>query len=185
MSTKLPALAKETLVEQFNKTYTRSTCDAREAAPLMVRAMNGQRVCGILLKELLGKENISENDLRAWLRDNPGQLVEEETDWLMNTVRIANKLEGQLELFSQAPGPVVQMTLQCAGLLPAEATRELAQTSHELTPSVQSWKYATDLRVKFEGMIKSASQWDETTRAAVKDNIEKTIKFLAELEEKL
>lgn len=185
MSTKLPALTKETLVQQFNKAHSYFIEAATAAAPQMVKAINQNRVMGILLKELLGRENITENCLREWIRLNPNQLAEQEICWLMNFVRVSNKMQGELQLFADAPREVVQMTLQCAGLLPAEAARELAQTSHELTPSVQSWKYATDLRVKFEGMLKNAPQWDDVTRQAVKENIEKTIKFLAEIESKI
>lgn len=189
MTNQLAIRANTALIKDFNKSHKRFMSAATAAAPKMVKAINENRVMGILLKELLGRENITENCLREWLRDNqagPGpHLAETEIAWLMNFVRISNKMQGELALFGDAPREVVQMTLQCAGLLPAECGREGLQASHELTPSVQSWKVFTDFKVKFEGMLKTLPDWDAGQRAAVRQNIEKTRRFLVELESKL
>jgi hypothetical protein len=151
----------------------------------MVTAINRARHMGILLKELLGRENVTENCVREWLRQNPGKLAEQQTPWLMNFVRVSNKVQGELKLFADAPREVVQMTMQCAGLLPPTAEREGAQASHELTPSVQAWKLTTDLKVKIETMMKSAPQWDSETRADVVANMEKTRQLMADCIKKL
>ena len=185
MSEKPSIPVKTALVSQFNEAHGVFMAAATAAAPNIVKAVNGMRTMGILIKELLGRENITENCLREWLRENPAALAEKEVAWLMNYVRTANKLQqGELGLFADASG-FVQITMQCAGLLPPDAQRQIAQSSHELTPSVQSWKFYTDFKVRFEGMIKAAPQWDAEQRAAVKENIEKTRAFLCELEGKL
>jgi hypothetical protein len=185
MSNKITIPAKTALIKQFNKAHGRFLKAATAAAPKMVKAINENRVMGIMLKELLGRENITENCLREWLRVNPNQLAETEVAWLMNFVRVSNKMQGELKLFADAPREVVQMTLQCAGLLPAEAGRDGLQNSHELTPSVASWKYATDIRLKFESIFKNFNEWDAETRQSVRQNIHKTKTFLDELESKL
>jgi hypothetical protein len=66
-----------------------------------------------------------------------------------------------------------------------EAAREAAQNSHELTPAVASWKLCVDLKVKFDAMFKSAPQWDDETRAAVRGNIHKLRAFLDAIERQI
>jgi len=63
--------------------------------------------------------------------------------------------------------------------------RQAKQTSHELTPSVQSWKHFTKTRLKFESMLKTAPKWDDETRAAVVKILQKASKFFAESAGKL
>ncbi len=63
--------------------------------------------------------------------------------------------------------------------------RKTAQKGRDLTPSVQSWKYSTDFKVRFEGMLKTAAQWDDEQRAAVRENIERLQQFLAREKQKL
>ena len=185
MSHKPPTLTKDALIEQFNAIYPKANSDSRAAAPLIVSAINGQRACGILIKELMGRENVNESCLREWIQANRGRLCEEEVAWLMNAVRVSNKLENQLELFGDAPISVLQMTLQCAGLLPPDAERDGIQTSHQLAPAAQAWKYFMDVRVKFDAMVKTSAEWDVSAKEEVKSSIDKTIKFLEELGEKL
>ena len=185
MSDKPSTIVKAALVDQFNTAHAEFVAATAAAAPNIVTAVNRMRTMGILVKELVGRENITENCLRDWLRDNPGAIVETQVEWLMNYVRTANKLQqGELALFADASG-FVQITMQCAGLLPPDAYRELAQTSHELTPSVQSWKYFIDFKVHFEGMLKTVSTWDDDQRIAVRENIVKTRVYLMELEARL
>jgi hypothetical protein len=185
MSTALPIDVKDSLVKRFNKEHAKFIAAASSAAPAMVEAINTGRELGILLKELLGRENITENCLAGWLQDNPGALAETHSGWLMNYVRISNKLQGELKLFADAPREVVQMSLQCAGLLPPEAGRDGAQQRHEIAPVSVAWKCLTDLRLKFEGLAKSATNWDEETRSCVIRDIGKTRDYLQELEQQL
>lgn len=188
MSNKLAIHVKKAWVKVFNRDHRQFMKAAEKSAAEAIKAVNKSRVLGITLKELLQRESVTENCLSELLRTLQAdglELAETEIAWLMNFVRISNKLQGELNLFGEAPMDVRQMAFQCAGLLPADCAREGIQTSHELTPSVQSWKYFTDFKVRCEGMLKTLPDWDAHQRAAVRSNIDKTRKFLDELERKL
>jgi hypothetical protein len=185
MSDKPSVTVKAALIRQFNEAHRIFMDASNSSARDMVRSVNYTRTMGFLIKELLGRENVTENCLREWLRDNSGALAETEVAWLMNYVRISNKMQNQPKQLNDIPNSVMQMTFQCSGIIEIPGARELAQTSHELTPSVQSWKFYTDFKIRFEGMIKAAPTWNEEQREAVRENIEKTRAFLTELETRL
>ena len=157
---------------------------AEKSAAHAVKAINKSRVLGIVLKELVQRENVSEGDLVGLLRTLKSdglELAEMEIARLMNFARVSNRIEGQLDLFGAAPLDVRQMVFQCAGLLPEEAARALPQASHEMAPSAQAWKCCMDVQAKFSGLAKNASLWDTETRAEVRQSIDKTRQFLAGL----
>ena len=185
MSDKPSTIVQSAIVGQFNEAHTKFICAAKAAAPNIVQAVNRMREMGILLKEVTGRECVTERSLRDWLRANPNTLAETEVAWLMAYVHTAKKLEqGELKLFEDASG-YTQIVMQCAGLLSAPGVRELAQTSHELTPSVQSWQYVTTFKVHFENMLKGIGEWKTEQRVAVKENIALARKVLDELEARL
>ncbi|MEN6533348.1 MAG: hypothetical protein ABFD89_06775 [Bryobacteraceae bacterium] len=185
MSNKPAIPVKTALVKQFNKEHRQFMAANLAAGPLMVKAINKGRALGILLKDLLGRENITENCVRDWLRDNPRSLCETQVGWLMNFVRISNKVQGELKLFGEAPREVVQMTMQCAGLLPADCGREEDQMRHEPNPISMVWKSLADMRIKFDGLIKSSPKWDDETRCVVIRDIEKAEAYLEEVKEQV
>src|ERR1035441_6456139 len=74
MSNKPAIPVKTALVKQFNKEHAQFMAASNKAGPLMVKTFNRARTLGILIKELMGREVITENCVAGWLRDNPGAL---------------------------------------------------------------------------------------------------------------
>jgi hypothetical protein len=187
MSNKPAIPVKTALVKQFNKEHAQFMAASNKAGPLMVKTFNRARTLGILIKELMGREVITENCVAGWLRDNPGALAETHVGWLMNFVRIANKLsQGELKLFADAPQDVKQLTLQCAGLLPPDAAREGEQLRHAVAPAVEVCEQLADMRIKWrKALLEDAPRWDDQGREFVLMNLRKTREFLVELEQQL
>ena len=101
------------LAAQYNEARSELMAAAKKAAHAMVGAINERREMGFLLKSLLGRERVTRNSLRDWLRENPGELHVENIDWLMDTVRVSNRLVGgKLKRLKDAPSDVLRICLE-------------------------------------------------------------------------
>jgi hypothetical protein len=185
MSNKPAIPVKSMLIQQFNKEHRQFMAANLKAGPLMVRAINLGRSLGLRLKGLVGRENVTENCIRAWLRENPGALAETQVPWLMNFVRISNKVPVQLALFGETPREVMQMTFQCAGLLPAPGGRIEDQEAHDPNVASVVWKSLANMRASFDEMMKTAPAWDDELRSVVIRDIEEAEAYLEEVKQQV
>jgi hypothetical protein len=185
MSNKPAVRVKGTMVKRWNREHKQFMSANLKAGPLMVKAINKGRSLGLLLKGLVGSENVTENGLRSWLRENPGALRETEVPWLMNFVRIANKMPSQLTMFGETPREVMQMTFQCAGLLPAPGGRIEDQVAHQPNVASVVWKSLANMRASFDEMIKTAPDWDDELRGVIIQDIEEAETYLEEVKRKV
>jgi len=151
----------------------------------MIEATKDMVAIGIFLKELLGKDGVTENDLRALLRNNPGALDETQVWRLMTFIRMANKCE-QLEfkVLEDAFG-YVQIGWQCGGFLNPPERREIAQHSHALTPAAQSVDLFMETRRKYNDLEKTSSEWSVETYVEVEENADCTIAYMVEFKARI
>jgi excisionase family DNA binding protein len=120
--------------KRFNKVHEHFMAEAKCAGPRIVEAINAMRAMGIYLKELLGRERVTRASLRDWLCENPGELCVEEIGWLMDSVRVSNRLaEGELKQVADAPYDILRVWMK---RVEAEATASTGAVTQPLPSSV-------------------------------------------------